>query len=475
MRISIYKIALAAVAAAVLGACDKGVTAPDNVRTLTVICPVTKTTVDYEGSDVSHLVWNEKDTVAYVTSCAGDVVKFAEVKSNTFQAVLPSSASSSDRLFVVYPCGKNEGKTLGELTASILPEVTQKVIEPFDGRTYPMLASVPVPPAGTNTVSMTYDLPAAVLRFRVSAEGRPAKIPVRSLELSANEPLGGVFKASTASEDGFQFTAGETSKTVLLEGPDDSLATGEKGLYVYAVVPRSNYTSFTVKVVTDSLSYTFADGKMDLTRSDRSLYRIELDLSKVQGEAPDPNAGTVFKPVVSMDELNQNSRYLIVAEKDELSYYLAAPDNLYSTSSKPNGVTQAVKSTTVQHSDGSIERTEELMKFIIALEPGTVKENTFAIRFVGAGENTCNYACAPGAASLPVNNGFFMNPSPTTDSEEQGYWAFSMNGGNVVVRSRRTATQRFRFVVDHNEFRPCRDDAEDYDYTVRELKFLRLQ
>ncbi|MGM9738043.1 MAG: hypothetical protein ACI3ZT_06485 [Candidatus Cryptobacteroides sp.] len=52
MKISIYKMAVAAVAAAVLGACDKAVTVPDNVRTLTVVCPVTKTTVDYEGSDV---------------------------------------------------------------------------------------------------------------------------------------------------------------------------------------------------------------------------------------------------------------------------------------------------------------------------------------------------------------------------------------------------------------------------------------
>ena len=99
-----YKyIVSAAIAATMLVSCakeDNHVT-PVARRSLTVYCPLTKTSIEYEGSDVSHLVWKAGESVGYVTSVSGDRVQLAKISSNSFTAQIPADASKADSIFVI--------------------------------------------------------------------------------------------------------------------------------------------------------------------------------------------------------------------------------------------------------------------------------------------------------------------------------------------------------------------------------------
>ncbi|MGN1210569.1 MAG: hypothetical protein ACI4TM_02710, partial [Candidatus Cryptobacteroides sp.] len=132
MKPSIFRYIIGAVGTIVLASCAKEAGFQESSRAITVNCPVTKTSISYEGSDVSHLVWSDGDSVAYVTSCEGDIVKVAEVSHNSFMAVVPESASTSDKLFVVYPAGDNEGKTMAQMKATVLADACQDMNESFD-------------------------------------------------------------------------------------------------------------------------------------------------------------------------------------------------------------------------------------------------------------------------------------------------------------------------------------------------------
>ena len=77
---------------------------PDNQQTRRITVSTesigTKTGIEYEYSDYSHLVWKEGDVVAYVTDCASDVVRTAEVSADgRFTATIPETAGTDNKLF----------------------------------------------------------------------------------------------------------------------------------------------------------------------------------------------------------------------------------------------------------------------------------------------------------------------------------------------------------------------------------------
>ncbi|MBQ5748151.1 MAG: hypothetical protein IIV83_05060, partial [Bacteroidales bacterium] len=113
------KIAVLALIAGFAASCNKSdnyrVPAED-MRVITVGTAATRTTIGYEGSDVSHLEWVDGDQVAYVTDASGDVFKVAEVNSNLFTAEIPAA---SEKIYVIYPVGENEGKSLAQVNASL--------------------------------------------------------------------------------------------------------------------------------------------------------------------------------------------------------------------------------------------------------------------------------------------------------------------------------------------------------------------
>ncbi|MDD6364218.1 MAG: hypothetical protein PUA47_02585 [Bacteroidales bacterium] len=465
---------LTAVSASIFAACCKeegSSDVPAARRTVKVCCPVTKTTIDYEGSDVSHLAWSSGDKLGYVTTVAGDRVQAASVNSNSFFAEIPAFSSEEDSIYVIYPLGENEGRLLSEIRLQLSNPAVQNVSLPFDGSCYPMYAKAAVPASSGNAaINVSFEFPAAILRFSLSAEESAEILNAQALEFSGSPYMTGEY--SFGSSGSLVFTPSQenaSQKIQFAANEEADLAVGPDGLYVYAVVPRTEISDFDVKVTTDVADFSFTGGSMDLRRKDRSLWRISLKLTSENGDKPaEP---TVFKPVKSLDELNEEDSYIIVADADESSYYLAAPGT-YPTAS--SGGTLGINTFRASHTDGNIELSDDLLPCILTLKKGNVEDNTFAIRFTPEKGANC-WCCAPGAATFSVNNGFFFNPAPDTDSEEQGYWKFTYEEPYVKVTSRKVSTQHFYFIQDLTAFRPARDDASEDGHTVKYIKFLRLQ
>ena len=468
-----YKyIVSAAIAATMLVSCAKEDNHVNPVarRSLTVYCPLTKTSIEYEGSDVSHLVWEAGESVGYVTSVSGDRVQLAQISSNSFTAQIPADASKADSIFVIYPVGDNEGRLLSEIRLPLRNSETQNVSMPFDGSTFPMYGKAAIPSASKAATNVSFDFPAAILRFNLFSE-TPGKLRTAcSIEFSGEPYMQGEYAIDSRGAISFVPAAENLRQEIhLVSNEESDLYLDAEGLYVYALVPRAEISDFDVKVQTDSLSYSFSGGKMDLTRRDRSLWRIALNLNSESED--EPAAPSVFKPVASLDELTEEGRYLIVADAGDGSYFVAAPGT-YPTAAY--GGTLGINAMTLAHNEGNLDFSEELLPCIVSLRKGSVEDSTFAICFDPSKGQNC-WCCAPGAATFSVNNGFFFNPAPDTDSEEQGYWKFSYDAPYVEVTSRRVSTQHFYYVADYKQFRPAREDAPEDGFTLKQIKFLRLQ
>ena len=468
-----YKYILsAAIAALAFASCGKeeSTSIQGDRRNVTVYCPLTRTTIDYEGSDVSHLVWGAGENIGYVTSVSGDRVQLAKMNSNSFIAQIPAYASEEDSIFVIYPVGDNEGRLLSEIRLPLRNPETQNVSMPFDGGSYPMYGKAAIPSVSMAATNVNFEFPAAILRFRLFSE-TPGKLRTAcAIEFSGKPYMEGEYAVDSYGAMSFVPAADNVRKEIKLVANEDSdLFLDSEGVYVYAVVPRAEISDFDVRVLTDSLTYSFNGGSMDLTRRDRSLWRISLNLNPESED--EPAAPSVFKPVTSLDELDEEGSYLIVADADEDSYFVAAPGT-YPTAT--NGGTLGINAVTLAHADGNVDFSEDLLPCIVSLKKGSVEDDTFAISFDPSKGRNC-WCCAPGAATFSVNNGFFFNPAPDTDSEEQGYWKFSYEFPYVVVTSRKVTTQHFYYVEDYRQFRPAREDATEDGHTLKGIKFLRLQ
>ena len=289
-------------------------------RTIEVYTEATRTTIGYEGSDVSHLEWCAGDNVAYVTDAAGDTFKSAEMKYGaqgwSFNATIPASAGN---IYVVYPVGDNVGKTLAEAKASLAANIAQVAGEKFDGSLLPMMATAAVP--SSNCVDVVYECVASVVRFTViGGEGHETEV-LKSVTLSANESLVGDY---TLDANGAMTFAG-AGKSVKVEysgaseSGDDVLLAETHDLYV--VIPSAIYTGVDVVVETDVDSYQWNDGGMDLTNASRRLYRVKLDLGTAEGApAPEEPEQQYFKPVLNLSEITDDGVYLIAVEIDGKYY-----------------------------------------------------------------------------------------------------------------------------------------------------------
>ena len=122
----------------------EGLETPDT-RIITVEGIETRTTIAYEGSDFSHLVWNDGDQVVYATDVAGSAFKTATVSNNQFKAEIPNEAGSNNKLVVLWPGAENEGKDLDGATAELQQNITQQAGAGFDGNLLPMYAEMQVP------------------------------------------------------------------------------------------------------------------------------------------------------------------------------------------------------------------------------------------------------------------------------------------------------------------------------------------
>jgi len=280
-------------------------------REITVRCAGTRTTVEYEGSDVSHLVWQDGDRVAYVTDAAGDKFRTADVVSNRFSATVPAGAGT---LVALWPAAGNEGVTLPEASAELKTEIPQTVGEKFDGSLLPMFARAEIPADGKE-VDALYEPLGVIVRLTIDMFGHDTEI-LRSVTLSAEEDMVGTFAVDPSSETGWSFTG--TSKSVKAVFSGDTQV-GEVPFHVYMVVRRGAYTGVTVTVETDANIYEVTGGEMSLDRDGRVLYRIEVPALE---ERPKPTV-FYFTEVANASELTTDGKYLFVAVSDNADEYIA--------------------------------------------------------------------------------------------------------------------------------------------------------
>lgn len=242
-------------------------------RALTVHGDLTKTTIAYEG-DVSHLVWSEGDNVMYLTDDKAGLYDFgfqsAEVKGNSFTANISTAATADNKLLVVWPSGAT---ALGSSDAVVRmsASVSLKSTDPFNGRLLPMVALTAVPQG--KEVNVSYRPLASVLRVQIDTTGH-SKEKLQSLTLTTAEQCVGNFLVSTTQEGGALYKG----RTNILEVKVTDTPELKDLKYVYMVVAKGSYTGVKMDVKTDAATYTFEDGKMDVSAEDKGLFRLNLTL-----------------------------------------------------------------------------------------------------------------------------------------------------------------------------------------------------
>ena len=273
----------------------------------------TRTSIEYEYSDYSHLVWEEGDKVAYLTDFPGETAAVAEVSGGSFDATLPTDAGPDNKLYAVYPAGELAGATLDGLKMPIPAEQRQDTLAASRGIQVPMFAVAPVPAEGQNSVKVRYELPAAVVRFAVTSTEH-AEEKVLSVTMEAERQLAGAVA--------FSGTSGET----IFEGSSSRVTTTvakpsmiKDGGYVYMAVMRGTYTNVSVSVTTDKNTYVFDDGTFSLDTPGATLFKVGLPL---EGSVPVPPT-PYFREVSEGEVFTKDDRYLIAYKKSDTEYQIA--------------------------------------------------------------------------------------------------------------------------------------------------------
>lgn len=300
-------------------------TTPDGImpmRELKVtVAPVSRTTIEYENADVSHLVWSDGDEVAYITDYTGDKFHKAVISHNTFTAVIPEGATADNKLTIVYPAGDLEGKESYELALSPSNPSTINVDNSFDGTRLPMASVMNVP--SSNSITANFEVMASVLRLNV-LPGNHGSEKLTEVTLSANQALGGSYRKSYY---GWFLDEGAKSVTMAIESADPTLsALSSNENYIYFVVPRTSYTGVNLTIKTDAGIYNFNDGKMDLSQEGKTLYRLDVTLGD-----PTPQPKPMFRKITSIDDitLGDASKYILVCEDKSVIYSEYTSTNYY--------------------------------------------------------------------------------------------------------------------------------------------------
>lgn len=430
-------------------------TSPDDMRLLTVNCAATRTTVEYEGSDVSHLVWNDGDKVAYVTDMAGDLFRVAEVTNNRFKAEIPAAASSANTLVALWPVADNEGAALAAATAELRSEIPQILGAPFDGGLLPMFARVTVPDNDTQ-VDAFYTPLGVIVRLTIDMYGHETEI-LKSVTLSAAEDMVGRFGVDPSSDGGWSFAG--TSKSVKAVFSTDEQIGGDP-FDVYMVVKRGAYTQVKVEVETDRSVYEVGDGEMSLDVEGRTLYRIAVPALE---ERPEPEP-PYFKQVMSVDEITADGKYLIAAVADAagMVYAVAKPETWYNNSNF------GLDETRLYYSDKGVLYDEDTEALTWLFAPHPSEAGKFSIKF----GHDRYYLCAMGSVmtepwySDQWPFGFAQREAEELPdlSEGRWYWQISFSDGEATVTSPDLGSDWW--IVWNKSKRDFRMGNADYGYTA---------
>lgn len=467
--ICFFAVALVAVIAV---GCDneQSFDAEGDMRTITVDFTSTRTTIDYEGSDVSHMVWQDGDQVAYITDVAGATFTTATVVGNQFTATIPAEAQ---KIMALYPVGANEGKTLVEARASLSAEITQRAEDGFDGKLLPMYGEAETPKA-SSVVGMSYTCLASVLRLTVLGDEERVGEVLQSVTLTAAESVVGDFVVDVAT--GGLATEG-TSQSVMVEytGDDDKLYLSNSH-DIYMVLFAESFTDVDVVVETNQDSYFWLDGSMDLSNPERRLYRTTLDIAKSVG-APEPQ-DPIFVPVLSLNEITDDGTYLIAVNVD--GKYLVTNNvptdssNYYwltgvEASSNESGV---VASEEIMNYTWSITRKSDGYEFYSA---NMLKQGTYGVVLITQGgsgmfSNEDGYEGKAWFVTRDTVDGYSDAQQP------RRYWDIELDGeGKAVLRNKYDRGVDmfpcYKYCPDHGWFTLCFEGGDVEKLDISLLKY----
>ena len=435
----------------------------DEMRTVEVYAAQTRTTIGYEASDVSHLEWCEGDRVAYVTDVAGDTFKSAEMKYSAKGWYFSSNVTAAaETIYVIYPVGDNVGKSLAEAKASLAAEFQQVADADFVGENLPMYASAPI--TSTSRVEVVYEVMASVVRFSVVGEGHDVE-SLQSVTLTTNEPLVGDYSYDAASGKMLFEGAANSIKVDYVSatelGEDVLLARTHD---IYMVVPSATFTGVDVVVKTDADTYVWSNGAMDLSHSERRLYRVALDLAAADG-APAP-VNRYFSPVCSLDEITDEGTYLIATNIDG-KYYV--------TNNEPTDTANYyyVEGVELPSDEFGVLHSEDAMNYTWSITKHDQGYMLYSANMVKQGSKGV-YLISQGGSDMFSGEGgyegkaWYVLPSalPTGDLASRAYWDITVDGNGTAVlynKYDRGVDMRvcYKYCTAHNYFALCFEGAPD--------------
>lgn len=380
-------------------------------RELTIsVAPVSRTTIDYENSDFSHLVWSEGDEVAYVTDVYGDVFRTAAISHNTFKAVIPQDADRSNKLIIVYPAGDLNGKALSECSLGTVNPATLNIDQPFDGTRLPLCCEMQIP--ASSTITADFEVMGSVIRLNLEASGHEEEL-LHQIVLTANEPLTGNYRRSFY---GWFLDGGSKSVSMDIAGEDLSLAAiSSQKRYIYIVTPRNEFTGVGLTVTTSTGTYTFSDGAMNLAQEGRTLYRLDLPLGE-----PVPVREPMYRQITSMSDITtgDDTKYLLVCGEKSVVYAEYNSTNYY------DGVPVTIGS------DGIDPECAAAKAYRFTIHPFDESGNLYYMRTdekVGKGyyiSTMANFPGTPGKIYFTADGG-----------QNRNSWNISFDGsGNVILQ-----------------------------------------
>ncbi len=410
----IYSLALLSVIA--LGCQNEEKLAFNGTREIVISSKLTKTSIEYEG-DVSHLVWSEGDNVMYITNDTEGLNDYgfqsATVKDDCFTASISASATKENQMLVVYP-SKTLALGASEFTLNMENEFSVSSKEEFNGRSLPMVALFSVPEK--NEISASYRPLGSVIRIAIDSTGHAGE-RLKAITLTTEQACIGSFHVSPSENNGYSFKG--TSNTLKVNITDNPELRNFK--YIYMVVAKGNYTGVKMDVETELSTYSFTDGKMDLSAQDRGLFRINLTLPDYV--APKEKC---FVLVKSSDELSADAKYILASKKSDTEYYVAYKN--YNDYLKATSVTL--------DENGNIKKTEDTEKYAITFVSSNEHEGKFALKFEALGK-TC-YVQSPSNVSENVGyiGLFWFENEKNYASQENSWWTISVTDGKATFKTK---------------------------------------
>lgn len=404
----------------------------------------TRTMIDYERSDYSHLVWEEADRLAVLTDVYDDVASIVEVNQGAFDARIPADYNQSyNNLVAIYPSDGLEGQNIDKITMPIPAAQHQDTLGSSRGVQVPMFTVVKVPNGVTEqTVSARYQFPAATLRFAIESDAHKLE-KILSVTMTAQDPIAGKMTFVRPAYS-VRLIKGENEVTVTVDKP----AAIEKGGYLYMNVMRGVYEGVTIKVTTDQNTYLFENGRFDLTDPEASLFKVTLPLD-VSVVKPKP---AYYTEISEGEVFSADEKYLIVYKYSDTEYYVAGGSNGSYISRKPFEPAE----------NGGIEATDEVSQYAFTFTP--VEGTEYVTLYSEAVSNSAPSAMhGKGFVGSPAttyrNPGTFIRGSQedvdNPDTHLRYCWKITYEEGDPVINS--VIIDGYRFAYDRGgmQFAPC--------------------